>query len=564
MLGEVRSRSGRPVAGDFRGSSPPLVVNSTNGHVFALKDGDIPVDQTGNEVNVMDYMTSAQVDDVLAGTKLVDVASAFNDAIDELNAARGGRLIVPSYDYSVSTVTLKSYVHLVGEDRAEMEAGGYNKGAVLHQHGTTGDVIATAEYPTMTYGCGIHNIGIYGNASATSGRGVYWSQGMFWYSMTNCLVRRCAGVGVFVGGQVGAIRGNFIGYNALYGVASFTFYKGQMEVYGTDHFIEQNEIHGIYDPATFDGAALSNASLYAVSCLVQSVACFFSRNVFEIADQGLVLISQHVDKTGGSGRADPYYPAYCAANTFVQNRSDRNLGHGSQLIATNSTSGPFLNSFIGCVSLHNGRNADNTYDGFREQATGAVYPYANSFVGCVVMDTDGAANNVKYGFNPATAVALQATINRSVYSGNRAHWNSYTTAAFNGVQYEQIRTEYENGLVSSNATQGVGYATGAGGTQTQATNKATTVVLNKVCGTITLNNANLAADTTVAFTLTNSAIAATDLVYIQHDSVGTMGAYSFGVTPAAGSALISVHNNTPGALAEAIVLRFAVIKGVVA
>lgn len=117
---------------------------------------------------------------------------------------------------------------------------------------------------------------------------------------------------------------------------------------------------------------------------------------------------------------------------------------------------------------------------------------------------------------------------------------------------------------STSPTGGVGYATGAGGAQTQLTSKATTVVSNTVCGTITLHNANLAATTGVTFTFTNSAIAATDVVVLVHDSVGTIGAYGFGVTPAAGSATITVRNNTAGGLAEAIVLRYAVIKAVVA
>ena len=79
-------------------------------------------------------------------------------------------------------------------------------------------------------------------------------------------------------------------------------------------------------------------------------------------------------------------------------------------------------------------------------------------------------------------------------------------------------------LSSSSPTAGIGYATGAGGTVTQITSKATGVTLNTVCGTITMNGAALAADTTVSFVLTNSAIAANDVVVIVHDSIGTLGA----------------------------------------
>lgn len=120
-------------------------------------------------------------------------------------------------------------------------------------------------------------------------------------------------------------------------------------------------------------------------------------------------------------------------------------------------------------------------------------------------------------------------------------------------------------IVSSSPTAGIGYATGAGGTVTQATSKATGVTLNTVCGTITMNNAALAGDTTVSFTLTNSAIAATDVVIIQHDSAGTLGSYLVSCnTMAAGSCQVTVRNITTGSLSQAIVLRFAVFKAVVA
>lgn len=121
---------------------------------------------------------------------------------------------------------------------------------------------------------------------------------------------------------------------------------------------------------------------------------------------------------------------------------------------------------------------------------------------------------------------------------------------------------FDGAVSMTSPTAGFGYATGAGGTVTQATSKSTAVTLNTVTGAITMNGAALAADTTVSFTLTNSAIAATDAVIVLHESAGTLGAYSFASTAAAGSASISVHNNTPGSLSEAIVLRFVVIKSV--
>jgi len=113
-------------------------------------------------------------------------------------------------------------------------------------------------------------------------------------------------------------------------------------------------------------------------------------------------------------------------------------------------------------------------------------------------------------------------------------------------------------------TDKAGYITGEGGTVTQATSKATAVTLNKKCGQITMHNASLAAATTVTFTLTNSTIAATDLLVLNHVSGGTAGAYLLNAQAAAGSASINVRNGTAGSLSEAIVIGFAVIKAVTA
>lgn len=101
-----------------------------------------------------------------------------------------------------------------------------------------------------------------------------------------------------------------------------------------------------------------------------------------------------------------------------------------------------------------------------------------------------------------------------------------------------------------------------GGTVTQLTSKSTAVELNTNSGQITMNGAALAGAAEVSFTLTNSQIAATDVVVVNHGSVTTTGAYLVGVSAvASGSCSITVANLTGGALSEAIVLNFVVIKG---
>ncbi len=119
-------------------------------------------------------------------------------------------------------------------------------------------------------------------------------------------------------------------------------------------------------------------------------------------------------------------------------------------------------------------------------------------------------------------------------------------------------------LQSTSSTVGVGYATGAGGAITQLTSKATGVTLNKVTGAITMNNAALAGGAEVAFTLTDSAIAATDVVVVSIKSGGTSAAYGTSVTAtAAGSCEITLSNLTAGSLSEAVILNFVVIKGAI-
>lgn len=119
-----------------------------------------------------------------------------------------------------------------------------------------------------------------------------------------------------------------------------------------------------------------------------------------------------------------------------------------------------------------------------------------------------------------------------------------------------------NQVISSTGKHG--YATGSGGTVTQATSKATGVTLSKSTGQITLNNAALAADTTVSFTLTNTVIEAGDILIMNHISAGTAGSYLLNAQSAAGTASINIRNITAGSLSEAIVIAFAVIKAVTA
>lgn len=175
-----------------------------------------------------------------------------------------------------------------------------------------------------------------------------------------------------------------------------------------------------------------------------------------------------------------------------------------------------------------------------------------------VTDTASAAGSMLINLLVGGAARFQVTKAGNVTAAG--------TLAVTGASTLTGAATFKNAARSDSATAGVGYATGAGGVVTQLTSKATGVTLDKICGTITMDNATLAHQAAVAFTLTNSAIAATDVVVVSVKSGGTAGAYlvSAGAVTA-GSCSITLFNcQTSGNLSEAVVLSFAVIKAVAA
>ena len=112
------------------------------------------------------------------------------------------------------------------------------------------------------------------------------------------------------------------------------------------------------------------------------------------------------------------------------------------------------------------------------------------------------------------------------------------------------------------ATAGKLVGPAIGTTVTQATNKSTGVTANAASGQITMNNAALAAAAEVSFTVTNSEVAAPDVVVANHGSAGTAGSYLVQAnTIAAGSFKLTVTNVSAGSLSEAIVINFVALKG---
>jgi hypothetical protein len=186
--------------------------------------------------------------------------------------------------------------------------------------------------------------------------------------------------------------------------------------------------------------------------------------------------------------------------------------------------------------------------------------------------TAGTAGTVRVGFNISNVsqtVTLPAAVSQGI-GGLQGYASNVITFAATGVYQFEFTTVDGGTTITINdlsrpllgtAESAVGYSTGTGGTVTQASSKSTGVTLNKRCGQITMNDASLSAAAEVSFTLTNSFIAATDVVYVCIASGATAGAYNVQVDAvASGSCRISVGNMSSGSLSEAIVLNFVVIK----
>lgn len=126
-----------------------------------------------------------------------------------------------------------------------------------------------------------------------------------------------------------------------------------------------------------------------------------------------------------------------------------------------------------------------------------------------------------------------------------------------GVAYEDQNIIGADRIYSDNE---LGYTAAAQGTVTQATDKSTAVTLNKSAGRITMNAASLGATTNVSFTLNNSLISANDTLILTISGGATVGAYNCWVNSlSTGSASITLRNTTAGALAEAVIINFALI-----
>jgi hypothetical protein len=197
-----------------------------------------------------------------------------------------------------------------------------------------------------------------------------------------------------------------------------------------------------------------------------------------------------------------------------------------------------------------------------------------------------ASNNVGIGTSPSaklhvsggnawvinSAASCRLLVGQGTGSNQYGYiqWN-YTNTTFeirsqaNPIVFGSDSTDWAkidaSGNLSIVGSGGLGYGTGSGGTVTQATSRTTGVTLNKTNGAITLFSAAGLA-TYQTFTVTNSTVAATDVIHVCQKS-GT-DKYIILVTAVAAGSFAITFATTGGVTTEQPVFNFVVIKAVTA
>jgi hypothetical protein len=274
---------------------------------------------------------------------------------------------------------------------------------------------------------------------------------------------------------------------------------------------------------------------------------------------------------GTSGSNQPFIQAYNnafnAGQTLGLNTSAGgavSIGNSATITTVNGTTASTSTTTGSLVNAGGFGNAGAAY-------FGSTVSFTNQLIGNRASGGDIAELT---GTSMTAGQTINLRFGSRLTSGNSGSWN-FTYQGDNdntnsmGFGYYGVAniltmtragaTTFSGSARSTSATGGIGYATGAGGAVTQGTSRTTGVTLNNVCGAITLFTAAGSA-TWQSFTVTNSAVAATDTIIVNQRS-GT-DLYMVHVTAVgAGSFRISFAT-TGGTTSEAPVFNFSVIKAV--
>jgi len=200
--------------------------------------------------------------------------------------------------------------------------------------------------------------------------------------------------------------------------------------------------------------------------------------------------------------------------------------------------------------------------------TGGVERARIDASGSLLVGTTTGPHRLTVNSGSATTIAQFTSTGTSAYlgltnSGASAYIGADNTGAFQvqtpGSAYSAKLTIDASGNLTLSAGA-MGYGTGAGGTVTQATSKATAVTLNKPSGAVTMHNAALAAGASVLFDLYNTFFGSYDVAVLTCTSWSIFYRVET-ANSGTGSIGIRVTNTDSVSRSDPLVINFAIIKG---
>jgi hypothetical protein len=484
-------------------------------------------------------------------TGVTNSLSAFNDAIAVLKTLGGGTLLVPDGTYLISDGSVEvfnaSNIHIKGDSLA---------GSIIVNGNTDLPTIRVGDNVTFGYGNCVSDLTFAGASDVTGVDGQY---GLAIYKQGHC------------------------SYNNL----KFTsypspLYRGLTLTGCSQVFVNQIQVQNC---TGFGIQLLDNADIYASTmrfdaCTNDGLSMAGCQGMYFTSCWGFGNGRYAWNLYHDTGSNNNNFFVNCGGDTSGQNNwmiddlydSIFTACWGSTQLSKSSYksscgfyfTGPRVNN----VQLVGGSCVYNNTHGLAFAASGGGAPTKIRVVGMtlgaaakapyVLAHPNGASDDL-FGFGLYVGVGAEVTEVACSFGSNSSG------PVFVEATGTLNRISDTISVPTSIRTTGIlGYNTGAGGTVTQATNKSTGVTLSKSCGEITLNNAALAASTTVSFTLTNTLIEAGDVLILNHASGGTLGSYSLNASCGSGSASINVRNISAGSLSEAIIIRFSILKAVTA
>lgn len=201
-------------------------------------------------------------------------------------------------------------------------------------------------------------------------------------TVDKCYLYRFGGPGIKVKQSAGNSIGWFVRDSQLlgccYGYENITEITGAIDLDGTDHYIQNNELKT-------PGQVSGYLSGYTVALYVRNSANWITFNTFELSERGAV------------------FAATAKGNMVMGNSSELNYGEGYNVAG-------YENIFIGNRAERNGLATDNTYDGY------AVTGYRNQFVGNSASSLASGENKQRYAFRDTSS---NSEANHNLYLGNR-------------------------------------------------------------------------------------------------------------------------------------------------